>query len=448
MRVLIAVGALLLALAPPAHAASPSAKTVRRDLAVARSKLRSSAASQNAIAYPWLTTSSGAWRTQGPGWWTSGFFPGSLWLTYAQTGDPAWRARAKRWQAGLKSQKDNTSTHDVGFMLMSSFGNGYAYTGAGSYRRVVQDAARSLASRFNSKVGCTRSLGSKSSPTFTVLIDNMMNLELLFWAARHGGDPRWRQMAISHALRTRQEFVRPDGSTFHVVDFSAATGKVLSRHTMQGASNSSTWSRGQAWALYGFTTAYQETHDARFLDTAQRTADYFLAHLPADKVPYWDFSEAKPGQPRDSSAAAIAASGLLELARVDPDRTRATGYRTSAGKILGSLSSSAYLARHGPSRSILLHGTSNKPAGQQDSGLVYGDYYFIEALERYQRPTLRLKLAHHVLRIHASAPGVARVGKRTLRFRHAGSRSLRLHGGARPTVRFKADNGLVTARRA
>jgi unsaturated chondroitin disaccharide hydrolase len=232
-----------------------------------------------------------------------------------------------------------------------------------------------------------------------------------------------------------------------VVDFDASTGAVRRRHTDQGASDGSTWSRGQAWALYGFTTAYRETHDARFLDTARATAGYFVSHLPPDKVPYWDFSVSGPGQPRDSSAAAIAASGLLELARVERDPARAKADRAAAGEILGALSSSAYLAKAKSSQSLLLHGTSNKPDGQQDSGLVYGDYYFVEALERYRKPTLRVRAKRRGrsvrLRIHASGPGRATAGGHAVSFRHAGWRTLRLRAkaGAKVAVAFKSDNG-------
>jgi unsaturated chondroitin disaccharide hydrolase len=465
-RVHLALAIVLALAAAPAAQAAPSGHTVAGDLAFARSQLRSSAGSLAPAAYPWLTSASGGWRTRTAGWWTSGFFPGSLWLAYGDTGDAAWRARAKRWQAGLEAQKDNTTTHDVGFLIMSSFGNGYRYTGAAAYRRVVLAAARSLATRFNPAVGCTRSLGNSSSPVFTVLIDNMMNLQLLFWAARHGGEASWRRMAISHALKTREQFVRPDGSTYHVVDFNSSTGAVRSKHTDQGLSDQSTWSRGQAWALYGFTTAYRETHDSRFLDTARRTADFFVSHLPADKVPYWDFNATGPGQPRDSSAAAIAASGLLELARVERSRARSKSYRAVAGQILDSLSSPAYRATAGASRAILLHGTSNKPDGEQDSGTAYGDYYFIEALQRFRRPTLRLHVAGHgrtvAVKVRANAPGRATaslsrgdvvLAKRALAFRHAGARSVRLRvkgtAGGRVGLRvaFAADNGRRAAAR-
>ena len=292
--------------------------------------------------------------------------------------------RAEAWQAGLEAQKNNTSTHDIGFMLFDSFGQGQRLTGNEAYRQILLTAAGSLAVRYSPTVGSVRSWGRLNSPTFTVIIDNMMNLELLFWAARNGGDPTWRDMAVSHALNSARDHVRPDGSTYHVVEYSSKTGALKWRGTHQGYSDTSTWSRGQAWAVHGFTMAYRETGDARFLDTARRTADYFLAHLPDDRVPYWDFNlPSLTGEPRDSSAAAIAASGLLELARLEPDRLSSGRYRDAATSILASLCSPPYLATGTQRGAILLHGTQHKPAGNYDTGLIFGDYFFLEALLRY-----------------------------------------------------------------
>jgi unsaturated chondroitin disaccharide hydrolase len=234
-------------------------------------------------------------------------------------------------------------------------------------------------------VGALRSWNSASSE-FKVIVDNMMNLELLLWASRHGGQQAWRDMAISHALVTARDHVRPDGSTYHLVVYDPATGAVKSRTTHQGHSATSTWSRGQAWAMHGFTMIYGETRDARFLDTARRVSDWFLGHLPADHVPYWDFdAPGTPAAPRDTSAAAIAASGLLELSELEPDTARAQRYAAGARAILTSLLSRAYLSEGTGSEAILLHGTSNWPAGSSDTGLIYGDYYLQEALLRLRR---------------------------------------------------------------
>jgi hypothetical protein len=229
-----------------------------------------------------------------------------------------------------------------------------------------------------------------------------MNLELLFWASKHGGDPAWCAIARSHALRTLRDHVRPDGSTFHVVDYSPESGAAERKGTRQGHARDTTWSRGQAWAVNGFTMAYRETGDRRLLHAARRVSDWFIDHLPPDRVPYWDFdAPGIPDAPRDSSAAAIATSGLLELAALEPDPGRAAGYRDAAESIIASLSAAPYLAPEGASQAILLHGTQNFPRGNFDTGLVFGDYYFVEALGRYlspprppDEPTIKVRRLH------------------------------------------------------
>ena len=355
-----------------------------RDFTIAAQHLTHTTATLTPDEYPVRSDANGTWVVGDSSGWTSGFLPGALWLMYERTTDPAWRAAAERWQAGLEGEKTNTSTHDVGFMLFNSFGSGYRLTGDDAYRQVVLTAAQSLATRYSPRVGSVRSWWGVHEPVFTVIIDNMMNLELLFWAAKHGGDTAWYDMALSHALNSMRDHVRPDGSTYHVVDYSARTGQVIARRTHQGYSDMSTWSRGQAWAVYGFTMAYRETDDARFLATARRTADYFLAQLPADHVPYWDFNlPSLSGEPRDSSAAAIAASALLELAELEPDARNGRRYLRAATVILGSLSSPAYLQAETDRGAVLLHGTQHKPDGNYDTGLIFGDYYFLEALIRH-----------------------------------------------------------------
>ena len=380
-----ALAAVLLA-APPASGA-PIDAFVRADFEFIRERLASTAAALPTDRYPVRTDPSGAWETTGPRYWTSGFFPATLWLAHAATGDVALQAQAEARLAALAAQKRDRSGNDQGFKLLGSFGRGYELTGRDRYRRVAVRGAASLASRFGPAVGATRSWGDRRARRFTVIVDNLMNLELLFWAARNGGDPAWHGMALSHALRTTREHARRDGSTVQVVDFDRDTGKVRGKRTRQGRGRRSTWSRGQAWAVYGFTVAYRETGDARLLDAARRTADWFLARLPADRVPYWDFDAAGiPDAPRDSSAAAVAASGLLELAALEPDAARAARYRTAAEAIIASLSSDTYLARDGSTQAILLHGSEDVPRGSFDTGLAFGDHYFVEALARYLAP--------------------------------------------------------------
>ena len=433
----VALAAIPLAAAAPA-AGTPLDQVVKDDLEFARERLMATASSVPADRYPMRTGPEGDWVTTGPGYWTSGFFPASLWLAHAATGDPRLASEAEARLPVLEAQKRDGSGSDQGFKMLGSFGRGYLLTGRDRYRRAAVRAAASLASRFSPAVGATRSWGNRRSEDFTVIVDNLMNLELLFWAARHGGNPAWHGMALSHALRTAREHVRRDGSTFHVVDFNPRTGKVRRKRTRQGYARRSTWSRGQAWAAYGFTMAYRETRDERLLEAARRTADWFLAHLPYDRVPYWDFdAPGIPDAPRDSSAAAVAASGLLEQATLDPDARRAARYRDAAESIVASLSSDSYLARGDSTQALLLHGTQDRPRGKYDTGLSFGDYYLLESLLRHRTPprppsapAIEIRVSHARerprVRVGSDEPGRIRAA---LLARRATARGLGLHGG-------------------
>jgi len=327
----------------------------------------------------------GSWKAVDASNWASGFFCGCQWLLYEWTGASDWRDRAMTWSADLEGQKNDRGSHDVGFQILSSFGNGYRLTGDPSYREVILDAAESLASRFDPTVGCVRSWDF-GSWQFPVIIDNLMNLELFLWAAANGGDPQYREMAISHARRTIEEHVRTDGSTFHVVDFDPADGSVLWKGTHQGAADGSTWARGQAWGIAGFAMMHRYTRDREFLVAARRLADDFLKRLPADGVPYWDFdAPGIPDEPRDTSAAAIAAAGLIELSGFVGRAGDSQLYRMAAIRILKSLSSAPYWAEGSISDGLLLHGVGNRPSDKEvDVTLIYGDYYFLEALLRLE----------------------------------------------------------------
>ncbi len=329
------------------------------------------------------TLGTGRWDSVSAPSWVSGFFAGCQWLVYEQTRNERWQARATLQTLDLSGQQHNTGDHDIGFRIMGSYGNAYRLTGDPAFKAVILTAAQSLATRYNSTVGCTRSWDF-GSWQFPVIIDNLMNLELLFWAAQNGGDPNLFTLARNHALRSLQEHVRPDGSTYHVVDFDPASGNVLWKGTYQGHADNSTWARGQAWAIYGFAMAYRYSQDPLLLDGAARVADYFLANLPADGVPYWDFqAPGIPNEPKDSSAAAIAAAGLLELSQYAPTQADRSRYRREAARILRSLSSPTYLSTGSISDGILLHGVGNMPANREvDVSLIYGDYYFLEALGR------------------------------------------------------------------
>ncbi len=341
----------------------------------------------DSVKYPRSTLNDGTWKTVKPGDWTSGFFPGSLWRIYELTGEERFREYATTWTWGLKDQQLNTRTHDVGFIMYCSFGNGQRLHPRDEYKNILLQSARSLATRFNSHVGCIRSWDNPQWQ-FPVIIDNMMNLELLFWASKNGGGKDLYTIAVSHAEKTMQNHFRPDGSTHHVVSYDSATGKILVKETHQGFSHESVWARGQAWAIYGFTMAYRETGDTRFLQTAERAADWFIKHLPDDAVPYWDFNAPQiPREPRDASAAAIAASALFELSTQTKSNALRAQYSESAKRIITALCSKPYLAAGSTSSGLLNHATGNWPANSEiDVSLIYGDYYFLEAMMRYRQP--------------------------------------------------------------
>lgn len=322
--------------------------------------------------------------------WTSGFFPGSLWYLFEATGEAKWRAAAEKFTGLLAPEQHNTGTHDIGFMLYCSYGNGLRLTGNEAYKSVLLNAAQSLSTRFNPTVGAIKSWDPGVGPyTFPVIIDNMMNLELMMWAAREGPAERYRDLAIRHADTTLAHHFRADHSTVHVVDYDPTTGQVIKRVTHQGTSDDSAWARGQAWGLYGYTVMYRETKDPRYLAQAQRIAAFVMHHprLPADKVPYWDFDDARiPNAPRDSSAAAIICSALLEL-RGYAAADLAAGYTAFAEAQLRSLCSPAYLAEPGTNGGFLLkHATGNHPKNSEiDTPINYTDYYFLEALLRARK---------------------------------------------------------------
>ena len=320
--------------------------------------------------------------------WTSGFYPGILWLMYESTKDEMWARAARKWTESLEKEQYNTGPHDLGFMLYCSYGNGLRLAPSRAYEEVLMQGARSLSTRFRKTTGTVKSW-DHGAWEFPVIIDNMMNLELLFWATRTSGDSTFYNIGVTHALTTMKNHFRTDNSSYHVVDYDTVTGEVKERVTHQGHADESAWARGQAWGLYGYTLTYRETKDKRFLDQAIRIADFMLAHpnLPADKVPYWDFNAPGiPDEERDASAAAILASALLELSLYVDNGAK---YQETAAAILKSLASPAYMADPGTNHGfILMHSTGHKPAKSEiDVPLIYADYYFIEALLRYKRIT-------------------------------------------------------------
>ena len=329
--------------------------------------------------------------TVAPKDWTSGFFPGSLWYLYEATGEVKWRDVAARFTAQLEQIQSYQGSHDVGFILMSSYGQGYRLTKNPAYLPVILNGAVALSSRYNAKIGSLKSWDRPATAfTFPVIIDNLMNLELLLWAARHGGDPAARTIALAHADTTLKNHFRPDGSSVHVVDYDPVTGQIIRRITHQGLSHDSSWARGQAWALYGYTMLYRETREARYLTQAEKIAAFIMNHprLPADKIPYWDFDAPRDPEPiRDASAGAIMSSAFFELAGLTANKQVADAYAALAETQLRSLASPAYLAAVGTNGGFLLqHAMGNYPRKSEiDTPLNYADYYFLEALLRAQR---------------------------------------------------------------
>lgn len=329
----------------------------------------------------------GKHRLVSPEDWTSGFFPGSLWYLYEYTGAAKWRAAASNYTARLERIKDFRKHHDVGFMLYCSYGNGLRLTADPANCEVLLQGANSLASRYRPEVGLIRSwdFGKWNYP---VIVDNMMNLELLMWAARNGGEARLREIALSHADHTLQNHFRPDFSSFHLVDYNPTNGAVLKKQTVQGAADNSAWARGQAWGLYGFTVMARETGRGDYLARATNIANFILHHprLPADKIPYWDFdAPGIPNAPRDASAAAVMSSALIELSGlVGGDAGRQ--YFELARQQLLSLSSPEYRARPGEDGDFILrHSVGHIPEKHEvDVPLNYADYYYLEALLRYR----------------------------------------------------------------
>ncbi len=319
--------------------------------------------------------------------WTSGFFPGTLWLLYGETEDPYWLDKAKEFTALLEQQKNNPGSHDVGFQIYCSYGNGYKITGDPAYKEIVIQTARTLSTRYNPTVGAIRSWDHNTDKwEYPVIIDNMMNLELLFAASRFSGDSTFYKIAVGHANTTMKNHFRDDYSTFHVVGFDPETGEVLDKNTHQGHADGSAWTRGQAWGLYGYTMVYRETGDESYLKLAENIAGFLLEHprMPEDMVPYWDFDVPNiTEEPRDASAAAIMASALYELGTYSEQGER---YRAAADKILVKLFKKYRSAVGGNRGFILQHSTGHKPKDSEvDVPLNYADYYYLEALTRQKQ---------------------------------------------------------------
>lgn len=330
-------------------------------------------------------------------WWCSGFYPGTLWYLYEGTQDRGLLQKVEEKLPYLEKEKYNIGTHDLGFMLFCSFGNGLRLTGDSvKYKDVLVTGAASLASRFNETTKTIRSWDHKPWH-YPVIIDNMMNLEFLTQVSKMTGNKRYYDLAVIHAETTLRNHFRKDYSSYHVIDYDVNTGKVIAKKTHQGAFDESAWSRGQGWALYGYTMMYRETKKKEFLNQARHIAKYILNHpnLTQDLIPYWDFDKDKIDQfskmyakkdLRDVSAAALYASALLELAQYTVGK-ESTLYLTKAETMLTNLSKAPYKAEYGKNGGYLLkHSVGALPLNSEiDVPLTYADYYYVEALIRYKR---------------------------------------------------------------
>ena len=318
--------------------------------------------------------------------WTSGFFPGQLWFLYEYTGKNEWKTEAEKYTAKIEREKTNAITHDMGFKVYCSFGSGYRLTNDAHYKEVIIQSAKTLSTRFNPNTGVIKSWDNRAKWKTPVIIDNMMNLELLFAATQLTGDSSFHKIAVSHANTTMQNHFRSDYSSYHVLDYDSITGKVTQKTTHQGYANESAWSRGQAWGLYGYTMCYRFTKDEKYLQQAEKIAAFMTKHknFPKDFVPYYDYdAPGIPNEPRDASAAAVMASALYELSIYSKNGRE---YKKIANAVVKNLTNS-YRSAIGENKGfILLHSTGSKPSNSEvDVPLNYADYYYLEALLRSKK---------------------------------------------------------------
>ncbi|MCZ4225260.1 glycoside hydrolase family 88 protein [Pedobacter rhodius] len=322
-------------------------------------------------------------------WWCSGFYSGSLWYLYEETKDASIKLEAEKALKVIEPNQTYTGNHDLGFMMYCSFGNAYRLTSEPAYKAVIQRSAASLATRYRPNIKSIQSWNKNKYWDCPVIIDNMMNLEMMNWASENGGSPKYKEIAVTHANTTLKNHFRPDLSSYHVIDYNPETGAIKRKATWQGAADCSAWSRGQGWALYGYTMMYRFTKDETYLKQAKGIAHFILNHpnLPADKIPFWDFDA--PGIPyakRDASAGALIASALLELGQYTSGSEKAE-FKSVAETMIFSLASPSYHAKLGENGGFLLmHSTGAYPLNSEiDVPLVYADYYYLEALLRYKK---------------------------------------------------------------
>ena len=359
-------------------------------VSVEQSKLMAKSIWEQKTLLPRTLDKEGKLITSDSKWWTSGFFPGVLWYLYEATGDTLLKEYACDYTSRVEKEKYNKGNHDVGFMLYCSFGNGYRLTGNEKYKQVLLKGAESLSTLYKDHIGVIRSWDfNRAVWQYPVIIDNMMNLELLEWASKNSDNSRFAAIARSHADVTLKNHFRADYSCWHVVSYDTITGQPEKKHTRQGYSHESSWSRGEAWALYGYVMMYRETQQKHYLVHAKKVANYILTHprMPEDGIPYWDYDAPDiPDTYRDASAGAIMASAFIELSTmIQGELSRKC--LMMAETQLKTLTSPEYLAEPGTNGNFILKHSvgSLMEHSEVDVPLTYADYYYVEALLRYQK---------------------------------------------------------------
>ncbi|MGW3647215.1 glycoside hydrolase family 88 protein [Streptomyces sp. NPDC000878] len=378
-----AAGAAVVGVAstPAVGAATPHALREAADFAAERIRT----VAPNVTAFP-VGTHFEKWVYSQNGGWVGGFWPGTLWMAWLHTRDDTFRTWALASAEKLAPRQYDTSTHDLGFLFYPSWATAWRLTGDDAWRTGAVQAAESLIQRYNPRGRFIRAWGALTDPTNAgrVIIDTMMNLDLLAFASRQTGDPKYLDIAVEHARTTQRVFPRADGSTPHVYDFDPDTGAPIGPNTVQGYSPTSCWSRGQAWGLYGFTTMYRRTGNAEFLATARRLADFAVRSLTPDHVPVWDYrAPQQPHDIKDASAGAITACGLLDLA----DATGRRSYREVALRLLTALAETCLTRNSARAEAVVARCTRHRPNEDGiEISLPYADYYLLEGILRVLRP--------------------------------------------------------------
>jgi unsaturated chondroitin disaccharide hydrolase len=338
-------------------------------------------ATNHPVYFP-LFTEGGKWQHGKQSWtnWCEGFLGGMMWIFARRSGTPEWRQRAEHYSRLIEERKHDRNVHDLGFLFWSTYRRWHELTGDPALKDVVVTAGQTMGLRYNDKGKYLRSFVAPES----CFIDIMMNVGIIFYAANELGDSGLMRRVTEHCLTTRRYLVRGDGSTAHEGIFDIETGEFLRESTHQGWRSDSSWARGQCWALYGFGTAYKQSADERFLDTAERCAEFYIEHTPADGVPPNDWEEPNPARRWESSAAAIAASGLFQLSELTRDPDRARRYEAYARRILDTLLTPEFLAADTPGwEGILKHGSYHERLGLGvDESVMWGEYFFCEALDK------------------------------------------------------------------